>query len=530
MQRIAVGGILHETHTFAPVRTDLAAFARQALYEDEALLANLRGAAGALDGSLARLDRAGYQPVPLLYAAAMPAGLVTAEAYETLVTGLLNRLATALPVDGVLLALHGAMVAEGEDDCEGDILRRVRGLVGPGCPVVSTLDMHGNLSPAMVAAADVLVAYDRNPHLDTFARGLEAAAILRRMLEEGLRPARAMVKLPLLLSALTTWTEQPPLRPVHERGQVLEQDPAVVNVSVFGGYAYADTPFSGVSILVTTAGDESLAGELARELAAIAWSHREAATHKGLPVAEAVGRALRAPAGPVILADVGDNVGGGSPGDGTVLLAGLLAAGAEGAVVTLADPEAVACAWEAGAGAAVELTIGGKADRWHGEPVRLRGEVERLTDGRYTNEGTDHFASLYGREVQMGRCAVLRSQGVRLLLTERKTPPGDLAQLRSQGITPEAQRIIVVKSAVAFRGAYGPIAGEIIEVDTPGLCTADLSRFPYRKLSRPVFPLDDVPDALSLYRSYAVPALSRSVADPRRGRPASLPRTGHHSP
>ena len=249
MHCVAVGGILHETHTFAPLRTNLADFTRQALYEGDALLSHLRGTASGLGGALEGLARTGYQPVPLLYAAAMPGGLVTHAAYEKLTTYMLDRLQEAMPVDGVLLALHGAMVAEGEDDCEGDILRRVRALVGPECPVVSILDMHGNLSPAMTAAADVLVAYNENPHLDTFARGLEATAILQRVLGEGLQPVSALVRLPLLLSALTTRTEQPPLRPVHERTQALAQHPRLVNISVFGGYAYADTPFSGASIL-----------------------------------------------------------------------------------------------------------------------------------------------------------------------------------------------------------------------------------------------------------------------------------------
>ena len=493
MPRIAVGGIMHETHTFAPSRTDLEAFARQSLYEGEVLLRRLRGTPSALGGGLEGLESSGYELVPLLFASAMPGGLVTRQAYDALVAGLLDRLRTAMPVDGVLLTLHGAMVAEGEDDCEGDILQRVRRLVGPCCPVVSTLDMHGNLSRAMVTAVDALVAYDENPHLDAFERGLEAAHILHRLLEGGLRTVSVLIRPPLLLSALTTWTDRPPLRPVHERVRLLEQDPRVVNISVLGGYAYADTPFSGMSLLVTTDGDQALAQAIGRELAGIAWAEREAATYRGLPVAEAVRRALEAPRGPVILADVGDNVGGGTPGDGTVLLRALLEAGAQDAVVTLTDPEAVDRAVQAGVGARVEMLVGGKSDCWHGEPVRVCGEVERLTDGRYTIEGTDHFASLYGREVQMGRCAVLRCDGVRLLLTERKTPPGDLAQLRSQGIAPEAQRVIVVKSAVAFRGAYGPIASLVLEVDTPGLCSADLSRFPYRKLSRPIYPLDTVP-------------------------------------
>ncbi|MGC9349139.1 MAG: M81 family metallopeptidase [Anaerolineae bacterium] len=490
MARIAVGGILHETHTFAPSRTDLAAFEQQALHEGADLLQRMGSTATAMGGILAGLDRHDHQPVPLLYATAVPAGLVTAEAYEALTGAFLERLEDALPVDGVALALHGAMVAEGCDDCEGDILRRIRALVGPNCPIVSTLDMHGNLSPTMVENASVLVAYDQNPHLDTRERGIEAAQIVHRLIEEKLQPAASLAKPPLLLNALVTWTERPPLHPVHERARAMDRDTRVLNVSVLGGYAYADTPFSGVSLLVTTVGDQPLAKSLAAELADVVWAHHEAANNKGLPVRKAVRRAVSAPQGPVVLADVGDNVGGGTPGDGTTLLAALLEAGAHDAVVTLADPEAVEQAIAAGEHGAVEMSVGGKSDDWHGDPVHIRGVVERLTDGRYTIEGPDHFATLYGREVHMGRCAVVRTGGVRILLTERKTPPGNLAQLRSQGIVPEAQSTIVVKSAVAFRGAYAPIASKMIEVNTPGLCTGDLSRFTYRKLRRPIYPLD----------------------------------------
>jgi microcystin degradation protein MlrC len=491
MKRIAIGGIVHETNTFAPGLTDLSAFAQQSLCEGDELLRRMRDTPTALGGALQGLAQAGMQAVPLLYAAATPSSTVTQEAYEALLGNLLGRLDAAMPVDGVSLILHGAMVAEGQDDCEGDILRRVRATVGPRCPIVTTLDMHGNASPAMVATADALVAYDQNPHLDTFERGLEAAAILQRMLEDGLPTATALAHPPLLLSALTTWTEQPPLRPMHEHAQQWERDPRVINVSVMGGFAYADTPFSGVSAIVTTNGDHALAQQIADELAQIAWAHRDAGAYKGLPVTEAIQRAVAAPRGPVILADVGDNIGGGSPGDGTVLLHALLQAGARDAVVIVTDPQAVERAVQAGTGADVEMPIGGKCDTWHGEPVWVRGRVERLTDGHYRIEGTDHFAALYGREVDMGRCAVVYGDsGVRVVLNERKTPPGDLAQLRSQGITPEAQKIIVAKSAVAFRGAYQPIAAEIYEVDTPGLCASDLRRFPYRKIPRPIYPLD----------------------------------------
>ena len=489
-RRIAVGGIIHETNTFAPGQTTRADFVRQGMSDGAAMVERMGGTPTAIGGSLQGLAQVGYQSVPLLYATAMPSAMVTRETYESLRDDLLARLRSALPVDGVLLALHGAMVADGYDDCEGDILARVRTLVGSACPIVSTLDMHGNLSQAMVDAASVLVAYDTNPHLDTFERGVEAAQILCRILDQHLRTAAAMARPPLLLSALTTWTARPPLSAVHARGQELERDPRVVSVGVMGGFAYADTPFSGMSVMVTTTGEMALAQRMAQELADIAWAERKAAAHVGVPVAEAVARATSNAEGLTMLADAGDNVGGGSPGDGTAILAALLAARAQGAVVTLADGEAVARCVRAGVGATVEMLVGGKCDAAHGEPVRVSGVVERLTDGQFTIEGIDHFAGIYGRNVQMGRCAVLRCGGVRLLLTERKTPPGNLAQLRSQGIVPEEQRIIVVKSAVAFRGAYEPIAREIIEVDTPGICASNLERFRYRKVPRPIYPLD----------------------------------------
>ena len=490
MTHIAIAGILHETNTFAPSTTDLAAFNAQTPSEGDDMLRRMRDTPTAMGGALEGLARANYTAIPLLYAAAMPSGIVTRDAYEALASMLLDRLRAALPVDGVLLVLHGAMVAEGHDDCEGDILVRVRGMVGADCPVVSTLDMHANVSPAMVQYADALVAYDQNPHLDTYERGLEAADIMRRMLEDGLRLRAALAHPPLLLSALTTWTEQLPLSAMHERAQVMERDPRVVNVSIIGGFAYADTSFSGVSAIVTTTGDRALAQSLADELARIAWDHRTAALHNGVSVDEAVRRAMQAPRGPVVLADVGDNIGGGSPGDGTVLLRALLDAGAQDAAIIITDPQAVAQAIATGVGAAVEMHVGGKVDNFHGAPVWLSGRVERLTDGHYTIVGRDHFAAMSGQEVHMGNCAVIRSGGVRVVLNSRKTPPGHLNQWRSQGIMPEAQRILVAKSAVAFRGAYAPIAAEMIEVDTPGLCAADLKRFTHHKVPRPIYPLD----------------------------------------
>ncbi|HEX9438193.1 MAG TPA: MlrC C-terminal domain-containing protein, partial [Roseiflexaceae bacterium] len=231
----------------------------------------------------------------------------------------------------------------------------------------------------------------------------------------------------------------------------------------------------------------------AQELAELMMQHRRAAQPQFLPPDAAVARALALPGGPIILVDSADNIGGGSPGDGTDALRAMLAAEVEEGAVVLADREAVEVCWDAGTGAEVSLLVGGKTDRWHGEPVAVTGVVRALSDGVFACELPDnHFASFYGNTIRMGRTAWLRVRGINLVLTERKTPPFDLAQLRGVGVIPELQKLIVVKSAVAYRAAYLPIAAGVVEMDTAGLCTANLARFPYRYLRRPIFPLDEL--------------------------------------
>ncbi len=495
MRRIAIGGIAHETNTFAPIQTPLNAFT---VDEGEGIIKRWTGTHSSLGGVIQGLQDSGYEVVPLLYATAMPSGLVTAEAYQTLRDHLVGQLASFAPVDGVLLVLHGAMVAQGQDDCEGEILEQVRAAVN--CPVVAVLDMHGCLTQKMVDAADGLVAYNQNPHLDTYERGLEATALLHRILEDGAVPTHAFRHLPLLLNALTTGTDREPLKAIHKAAQAARSDARVLSISIMGGFAYSDVPDAGVSVLVTTNNDLPLAQRLLKTLTDIAWENREAALDTGIPVAEAVKRALSSQRFPVILADIGDNVGGGSPGDGTVLLRALIEAAAQDAVVLLADPDVLQQAITAGVGTEIDVSVGAKVDDWHGEPISIRVVVENLTNGQYATSGKDHFSNVYGRAVNMEGCARLRHSGIVILISGRKTPPGDLEQLRSQGIDIEAQKIIVVKSTIAFRGAYEAIAGDIIEVDTPGLCAANLTGFTYHKLHRPIYPLD-VLNSITEYRT-----------------------------
>jgi microcystin degradation protein MlrC len=490
---IAVGGIVHETHCFAEARTTLADFQAQSLHAGEAIINAMAGTRSGIGGMIEGAEHHGLRLVPTLYGAAMPSGVVAEDAYQHMLAELLARLAAALPIDGVLLSLHGAMVTEARLDAESDILARVRALVGPNVPIVVELDMHGNISPRTVELADVLVAFDTNPHIDPHARGVEAAGILARLLHGDIRPTAAIAQPPIVLAPQATGTADLPLSAVHARAAEVEADPRVVCVCVMGGFAYADTPDTGASVIVTTNGDQELAQHYADELAGILTEQRHAALPQFLHPDVAVARALAMPGGPIILVDSADNIGGGTPGDGTDALRAMLAANVQAGAVVLADPEAVAICWNAGEGAQVSLQVGGKVDHLHGDPVDVTGSVRALSEGTFECELPDnHFASFYGNTIRMGRTAWLRVGGVNIVLTERKTPPFDLAQLRGVGVIPEQQKLIAVKSAVAYRAAYSPIAAGVVEMDTAGLCSANLARFPYRHLRRPIFPLDNV--------------------------------------
>ncbi len=491
-QRIAVGGLLHETHGFAPTRTTLADF-QQTWYAGAELVAGLEGTRSCLGGMIAGIQSRPqeWRLLPTFYAAAMPAGIVKAEAYETLVDRLVSGLAEVLPVHGLLLHLHGAMITETTGDAETDIVRRMRRVVGPDVPIVVVLDMHGNVNPALASQADVLLAYDTNPHIDLFARGLEAVSVLDACLTKQLRPVTVVRHPRLLLAPQFTDTSAMPLRALHARAQALERDDRVVAVSILGGFAYADTPWTGPSVIVVTHDDRRLAQELADELCTLFMTHKASAAFRGLPPAQAVETALQSAAGPVILVDSADNIGGGTPGDGTEALQAMLTARVQAGTVVIADPEAVALCRAAGTGAQLTLAVGAKTDDWHGRPIEVTGQVMALSDGVYPCELPDHhFAAFYGDTLDMGPTAWLRVGGVNIVLNARKTPPFDLAQLRGIGIEPETQQMIVVKAAVAYRTAYLPIAASVVEMDTAGLCTSNLERFEYKHLRRPVYPLD----------------------------------------
>jgi microcystin degradation protein MlrC len=472
---------MHESNTFAPLPADRRRFEEGSWTRGAALLDAWRAAHHEVGGFIAGAEPFGYEPVPTVMAWATPAGPVDDEVLDEVVAEIGDSARGS--ADGLLVALHGAMVTARHPDADGEVLRRLRATLGPGLPIMATLDYHANVSPAMVEHADVLVGYQTYPHVDQRAKGLAAAEMMVRIIRREIRPVMALAKPPLLVPLLGQETDREPMRSLMSLARAAERRPGMLSASVMAGFPYADVPEMGPSVIAVAEGDRSLARVVADDLAERMWQHRRAFRVPCPGPSVAIRLALESDRKPVVLVDLGDNVGGGSAGDGTVLLAELIRSGARDAVVVLYDPEAVAASRAAGVGARFERAVGGRVDRRHGEPLPVCGVVRSLHDGTWVEDQPRHGGRRFNDQ---GATAVIELEGpIRLVLNSLRTPPFSLGQLTSLGIEPERQAILVVKAAVAYKAAYGPIAGRIIEVDTPGLTSLDLSRFTYRHASLP---------------------------------------------
>jgi microcystin degradation protein MlrC len=477
----------HETNTFSNVPTDRAQFEARDLHYGGEILETYRGTGTCLGGMIEAARRHGATLVPSVAAAASPAGRVTADIYGAVKDRMLADLRAAGRLDGVLLDLHGAMVPDGLDDGEGDLIGAVRAIVGAETPIAVTLDLHGNLSAAMVEHASLLHGYKTYPHVDMSERGVEATERLMDVIAGRLRPTAAFRKPPVLAPLGNQGTARGPMRRLYDLAGEMERDAKVISASIFAGFPFADIPDAGLGIYVVTDGDRPLAERLADELAGVAWTHRHEFVHTALPVREAVAKALAARGRPIVLADMADNTGGGAAGDGTEILRELVRVGARSAVVAcLWDAAAVRECARAGVGARVTLDIGGKVDDRHGAPLRVTGTVRTLSDGRFVHKGP----MLHGLPGRLGMTAVLDVDDIKVILISYRWQTLDPEMIRFVGLDPLAEKILVVKSTIHYRAAFEPIASEIIEVDAPGLSSSNLARFDFKRIRRPIFPLD----------------------------------------
>lgn len=483
---VVIGSISHETNTFSNVPTGLDKF-RENLYLGQDIVKAFKGKHAIASAFIQVAEEEGFELIPTVWASATPSGLVKDEAFNHLLSKMIQPIESAEKVDGVLLHLHGAMVTQSIDDPEGEVLEAVRGVVGHEVPIISTLDLHANIAERMVREADVLVGYDTYPHVDRFDRGIEAARLMAEIFKGRLKPTMAMKKPPMIVSPQRQKTNYYPMNALINLAHEMETDEKIVNVTVSGGYPFADLEFTGVTMVVTTNNSQEVAQEKADKLAALAWKIRRDFLADVVPPKEAVAEATATQGGPVVLADHADNPGGGAPCDGTVILQTLLELGVENAVLAvMADPAAVNKMVTAGVGKALTLNLGGRTDTLHGPPIHVTGTVKLISDGKFLPLGP--MSS--GLESNMGRTVVFTCRGVDIIVTEKRLQPTDLELYRSVGIEPTRKKIIVVKSAVHFRASHEPIAKKIIEVDTPGIHSSRLSAFQYKKLRRPIFPLD----------------------------------------
>jgi microcystin degradation protein MlrC len=495
MARVLTGRFMHETNTFSVQKTDLATWRRRDFHLGNEIPAVFRNTRSAMGATFEAADRYGWTVVHPVSANANPSGIVTDEAFEHIAGLLLDAARDQGPIDGVLLHLHGAMVVQSHEDGEGELLARLRGILGPHVPIVATLDLHANVTPRMAEHANALIGFRTYPHIDMYERAWQGADLLERAMRREIRPQTLLARRPMLYGLDWGRTQTGPMAELIARSERLEAADEILVASVCAGFPLADISDVGPSVTVTVdlAKGDGMAAQgqrIAETFMDHAWETRDFTTVHMLSIGEAVARAKEGKPGdkPLVVADYTDNPGGGGYGDATAFLQGLIAAGVEGvAFHAICDPEAAAEGMRAGIGPAT-LVLGGKTDpKLGGAPLTLSGEITHLTNGRFIAWGPMGG----GVERNYGPSLVFRVGGIDIVVITNNGQATDLGQFTSLGIDPARYRTVCVKSMQHFRAAFAPIAREIVLVDTGALCAPAYTPENYPRVRRPIWPLDD---------------------------------------
>jgi microcystin degradation protein MlrC len=483
--RIAIGQIAHETNTFIPREIGMDVFEQHDLLRGDAVIEQHGGIRTYLGGMIDTAQRLGHDLVATISAIGGADAPIAQHTYEVLRDELVDRLSAALPVDAVGLALHGAGIATGYDDIEGDLLAHVREVVGPDVPIAVTLDLHGNITQEMTDLADLLLGVNFYPHTDAYERGAEAVERLTQIVNGEIRPTRYLALPPMMIPS--TGSDFQSVKNINEECWRQEAKPGVLDCTFFHGFGWTDLPRSGVSIYVATDNDPDLARTVAEDVARFVWDRRDDFVLEPVPPAEAIKRALAVEGRPVVINDGADDPGGGAPGDGTHLLRAMIELNLDDACFGfIVDPITANQAHEAGAGATIAVKLGGRSDELHGAPIEIDAYVKCITDGKFvhTSPGAP------GMPADYGRCARLQIGGVDVIVTSYRTQTLDPEIFLLHGVDVMRTKVIALKSSDHFRGAFIPISAAIIRTDTPGIVSADLTSLPYQRLERPIWPLD----------------------------------------
>ena len=489
--RVGIISLIHESNTFAVTPTTIELFRRDSLLTGEAIREEFSGGHHQITGFLDGLAESGVAAVPVFYASTPPSGTITHETCEQLNQLMFEALEHAGPLDGFLVSPHGANAGEGDDyrDLDGFWLSRLRDRVGSEVPIICVIDPHANLSSRMIAACDATIAYRSNPHLDQKSRGLEASKLMLRTLQGEVRPVQRAAFPPFGININCQRTTQPPCLPLYELANRQLQRPGVLSNSVVLGFPYADVEEMGSSAIAVTDNDPDLAQRLADEMAAYMVEHRAEFIGDYLAIPEAVDRAL-SKQGPICLLDMGDNVGGGSAADSTLIAHEIHARSSTTAFICLYDPEAQSQARQAGVGGRLTLRMGGKTDDRHGAPLETEVIVNSLHEGTFEESQIRHGGYTH---FDMGPTAVVSTtSGLTVSLTTLRTVPVSLGVVTSIGLRPEDFQILVAKGVHAPVAAYEPVCTELIRVNTPGATAADMRTFDYQHRRRPMYPFEEI--------------------------------------
>jgi microcystin degradation protein MlrC len=489
--RIGILAFIHESNTFLATPTTIDLFKRDFLLSGEAIRTRRENGVHETSGFFQTLKKHNAQAVPLFYASTSPSGTITKATCETLMDMMFKEVDSAGPLDGYLVAAHGANAGEGPDyrDIDGYLLARLRKTVGPNIPIVTVIDPHCNLSQQMVDSANAIISYRSNPHLDQLARGVEAAELIIKIIQGKVKPTQAACYPPFAVNIERQNTNEPHWKGFYALADKQLTQKGVLSNSINFGFPYSDVEKMGSSFIVVTDNDPALARKLVNELGQYLLDHKENFVAQYNTIADAVTDAINTP-GTVGLLDMGDNVGAGSAADGTLLLQELHNRKVN-AFVTIYDPESCLKAIAAGPGATLTLPVGGKTDKLHGPTLTLTFTVRGIHEGIFKETGVTHGGQT---DFNIGQLAtVVTDSGVTISLTQRRVLPLSIGHITCTGLDPKSFKVIVGKGVQSPVPPLKPICSKLIRVNTPGATTADMTLLPYQFRRKPLFPFEPIP-------------------------------------
>ena len=487
--RLVIARFTHELNSFVPQKTELGDFeGRELKFGGDAISFN-RGTRSAIGGFIETAEKENVELIPVFSTFGGQGGPVTTACYKYFEEYFLHELEKIGKYDGILLALHGAMVSENSEDPEGDFIAAIRKKVGKSIPIVATFDLHGNMTPKIVNHLDALVAQKTFPHVDNFEIGEKATGLILSIIQKNIKPVIALKRLPMIVPAVNAQTTEGPMREIIERAKEIEQEDKVIDVSIFEVQPWMDLQDIGWSVVVTTDNDIKLANEKMNEIAKLVWRARKKLNEvEEYTIEEALAKAMKIEGGPVVFADSADA----SPHDSPLVLRALLENKFKyPAALTINDRPVVEECIRKGVGEEINLEVGAKIAKELYDPVPIHARIKLISDGKYIY----HAPLNKGKEMNMGKTVVLIINGnINLVVYSQRNVTFDPAQYRSVGIEPKEMKIVLVKSVSTFRPGYQDIARENIMLKTAGALSSDLLSLPYRNIKRPLYPWDEMHD------------------------------------